>query len=1031
MKTTLEFCCETKKTAKYNCYLTIILFLIFSGHYLRAGGLQIKDTDADGVNDVVLNNGHLEVVVNVFHGGVISSIRTSGGREYVPWDGASTGALQDCFYLPWQCHRSGEEEAPYWLVCEEKGEEYTGVRLAQWRQMKGLDGIRVDKTILLFHRENVVYVKYRFNNESPAPRTIAFWSHSVVNPGYDSCEVAGKGFFMENVLKFSTRMSGVAPHYNLKTLAQELIFLTPLHGIDSMGVKSEKDFIRPILDAMGKSGIKPELFDGRWAIMESPDGNDGLALIPLECQQVARLYSWQGWLDKIKGHSFEIIFQPVRIKPGEFFENSMLLKVGTTANELAADKKNVCVPSLPVRSVSANMLEVKIFKTRELWNEKVTVIYGEKENEGIIQESAELSGCIGASFVSDRDFLASGLRRPSELCGKRDILIVGCANELARKLNLLFSKSIPEDSSVQFEGAGFARKIFWLRDITSIRMATAESKVRPAKPSLSASRYLVKSLPEFFVWKEGSTTKIFEDEVVFEGTLPTRGCIDISLAKNEFEPFQLILTSKQKNNLDVEITPLTLRSDTGDLFPADNVVVNKVAYIPVEVPTDSFSKAGAWPDPLLDNAPTAIVRGKHCPFWITVYAPKNIASGRYFGGLEIKYGGKKCVVPLQVSVRNFALPIKANLRTTIQLANWGMGVEMRKKYGYGFDEKMCRKNYMEHRINDFWAGDHLDDYVMANSQPHAFLIKYYEINSIVKKINEGKKASIREKDDSGKEVERQVPFFSDEWRRFEIEDLRKRISKYKKLGILQNGFVWIGEEPAPCTYPYVSHLSQLVKEADVNVKRALCDCNVPVPIPELYNEVDIWVAQIQNFHPERARERQAKGEEVWLYSAYPKYPHPQLLLDYPAICHRIIFWMLWKYQLKGFHFWGSVNWSDDPWKNPWTSGSNGDGYLLYPTKEGKPLNSIRWELMRDGIDDYDYFCILNDRIKRLKELRKTKQSSECNELIDLGEKSLKTADSFIESVKVYVKDPDAIYQAREAIGELIERIDQACGALAE
>src|SRR2546425_842198 len=66
----------------------------------------------------------------------------------------------------------------------------------------------------------------------------------------------------------------------------------------------------------------------------------------------------------------------------------------------------------------------------------------------------------------------------------------------------------------------------------------------------------------------------------------------------------------------------------------------------------------------------------------------------------------------------------------------------------------------------------------------------------------------------------------------------------------------------------------------------------------------------------------------------------------------------------------------DPW-NSATGGSErletgklklppGDPHIVYPGKE-KICNSIRWEMLRKGMEDYDYFRLVEDGIKRLGE----------------------------------------------------------------
>ena len=37
---------------------------------------------------------------------------------------------------------------------------------------------------------------------------------------------------------------------------------------------------------------------------------------------------------------------------------------------------------------------------------------------------------------------------------------------------------------------------------------------------------------------------------------------------------------------------------------------------------------------------------------------------------------------------------------------------------------------------------------------------------------------------------------------------------------------------------------------------------------------------------------------------------------------------------------------------------NGDGLLIYPGKEMTPLPSIRLEVIRDGVEDYEYLVLL-------------------------------------------------------------------------
>jgi hypothetical protein len=66
--------------------------------------------------------------------------------------------------------------------------------------------------------------------------------------------------------------------------------------------------------------------------------------------------------------------------------------------------------------------------------------------------------------------------------------------------------------------------------------------------------------------------------------------------------------------------------------------------------------------------------------------------------------------------------------------------------------------------------------------------------------------------------------------------------------------------------------------------------------------------------------------------------------------------------------------SGDKWpKVPWVANAfrnyNGDGYLLYPGADLKPLSSIRLEALRDGLEDYEYLWTLDSLLRHAVEKR--------------------------------------------------------------
>jgi len=105
---------------------------------------------------------------------------------------------------------------------------------------------------------------------------------------------------------------------------------------------------------------------------------------------------------------------------------------------------------------------------------------------------------------------------------------------------------------------------------------------------------------------------------------------------------------------------------------------------------------------------------------------------------------------------------------------------------------------------------------------------------------------------------------------------------------------------------------------------------------------------------------------------------------------------------------------------------NGDGRFFYPpvdAMDGKkslsgPVNSIRWEMLREGIEDYEYLWLLRDKVNKLKESDSTKMSS----LIEEAEKLLEVPESITSSMTEFTKDPKPIYIQRENIARMIEEL---------
>ena len=106
---------------------------------------------------------------------------------------------------------------------------------------------------------------------------------------------------------------------------------------------------------------------------------------------------------------------------------------------------------------------------------------------------------------------------------------------------------------------------------------------------------------------------------------------------------------------------------------------------------------------------------------------------------------------------------------------------------------------------------------------------------------------------------------------------------------------------------------------------------------------------------------------------------------------------------------------------------NGDGRFLYPPNRQPnknetpnfeaPVNSIRWEMLREGIEDTEYFWTLRQIIARAKPKAKTAAQKT---LIAQAEKLLFVPDEVSRTLTDFTDSPAPILKHRDKIADAIE-----------
>jgi hypothetical protein len=250
------------------------------------------------------------------------------------------------------------------------------------------------------------------------------------------------------------------------------------------------------------------------------------------------------------------------------------------------------------------------------------------------------------------------------------------------------------------------------------------------------------------------------------------------------------------------------------------------------------------------------------------------------------------------------------------------------------------------------------------------------------------------------------------------EHLGAQLKHWKEKGWFGLGHVYVKDEIQPGEY---AQLIPIYREAlqvapDAPLMQTYYVNRTP---QELVGVIRIWCAITSVYDEGFLSARRRVGDKTWLYVCCgPQPPFANFFIDQPGIDHRVLFWQTWQHDCTGLLYWETnywhgmmplkaeeKHWPDVPWEQE-KQGTyhdykvNGDGFLIYPGPNWTPLPSVRLENIRDGIEDYEYLCLLRERQPN-------------SPLLKVGEEISKDFTHFCQ-------DPKVIEARRSAIARAIE-----------
>ena len=524
------------------------------------------------------------------------------------------------------------------------------------------------------------------------------------------------------------------------------------------------------------------------------------------------------------------------------------------------------------------------------------------------------------------------------------------------------------------------------------------------------------------LWFEHSYVKVPAEETAPNG----KNSYQIRLAKNEIECVWMILAPSEDKTVTVEVsdfengeTKLTPRVYYGHYFD------------------DVDGKSVIDPIPPLDG-PIDLKKDRSQAFLIKLKTEKDTPSGQYRASVSVKDGDGREIKHADVYayVWDFALPDASHVKTLADLGWWGIYAADPALYS-GDDGEAYKFYYdtlLENKVNAYSMPDIRSGEYGELDEDELAVVTAYLDDPRVQAFNPlGWKTQLSEEG-----IKAAYEFLSQkpEWLAkayFYPDGNDEPMTRAQLNSVIENAklikSVW---EDYKLIIPM--HWNDLIdsKTGTDHFEYLREYVNVWCPHTFFFNTIADQKAnkkltvRVKNStekklgtFPDRMAKEQAEGDEVWWYvTRFPHTPEITLSIGDPEVDHRILFWQQKLYNVDGFLYYSVNDWygggaSQHNWgwdkKHEVDTGTinpfdfYGNGVLLYHGgyigRLHECVESIRLESIRDGIEDYDYFDLLDAKYGEGTSTLLIKQIT-----TSLGD---------------YNSDPELFNRIRLAVGDLI------------
>ena len=487
------------------------------------------------------------------------------------------------------------------------------------------------------------------------------------------------------------------------------------------------------------------------------------------------------------------------------------------------------------------------------------------------------------------------------------------------------------------------------------------------------------------IWLESSLKRVFPRS--------SAGSTNLSLlvARKSRAAFQVCVRNQRLQALNVQC-----HVASGKDIKASVRVVGLVPMPHLTVGTAADEREGAdslpglVPDPLYPTDTLSLGPDESRSFWVTLEVPAEAAPGPAELRVELTgFGGKtKVQLPVKVEVS----PLVVQARKDFPVTHWWRGEATWDYYKTGmFDEEWWRitraqmEDMLAHGSDVVYVPAFFNRretfkrpcqlLIVSETQPGKYQFNWSRVKRFTDMCREigfrefewphlwiywGVKNPMRiYTEKNGEQVMLWPPDisgFSDTYLNFLKQYLPELQAFLTREELMEGSYFHLSDEPGGSAIPDYKHARQILRELApwMKVMDALSDIrygregltDMPIPV----------VSSAKAYVDEKIPH--------WVYfCCSPKGPWLNRFMDTPLPKIRMAGWLFYRFHAKGLLHWGFNYWHKlerEEISDPFNDGSNadwpaipfGDGLMIYPGKDGQPLDSIRWEVFAESLQDY-------------------------------------------------------------------------------